>query len=315
MTYSNAFIKALEESDLEAIKKIPKTDLHNHSGMGMRFETFLKWAGEEVPYPPEKMDGIEGMDNYMEVTAPYVNSREGFEFLLTATLEEAARDGISILEASVDCSWISKYENPSDFFDFVKKAVQWYETYGEFRPEIGIFKGVPLEYASAVVTSFLESGIFKSIDFYGEEKYYQPEMTQIIMKMAKDKGLKTKIHIGEFSDAETIDQVYEFLKPDAIQHGINAFTDERLMGKLKDKRVCLNICPSSNVALGAVENINSHPIRALYDFGLTVSIATDDLLFFHRSVSEEYLWLYESGVFNAAELDEIRRMSLKACEL
>ncbi len=79
-----------------------------------------------------------------------------------------------------------------------------------------------------------------------------------------------------------------------------------LMDRLRREGVRLNICPSSNVALGVVSDIAHHPIKALFHNGVRVTINTDDLMIFGRSVSEEYLLLHQSGLLTASELDEIR---------
>lgn len=319
MTYSEQFIKALKDRDLEALKKVPKADLHNHSGLGMRFEDFESWvnatsrtdAGEiKIPYPPEKMDGLQAMDAYMGITAQYVSSKEGFEYLLEATIKEAIRDGVVLLETSIDCGWILDYEKASDFFSFIESCLETYKLKIDFRPEIGVFKGISEKMAKRLITPCIMSGLFKSIDFYGEEKWFQPELTKQYVALAREQGLKIKIHTGEFEEDLSVREIYELLKPDALQHGIQAYRDEGLLDILKDKQVPLNICPSSNVVLGAVESIKKHPIRALFDYGVKVTVNTDDLLFFHRSVSEEFLWLYDMEIFTAEELDQIRLNSL-----
>jgi adenosine deaminase len=59
-------------------------------------------------------------------------------------------------------------------------------------------------------------------------------------------------------------------------------------------------------------SIGEHPIRPIADAGVPVTINSDDILVFDQSVSEEYLLLYNEGVFNAEELDTIRKESLQA---
>ena len=56
-----------------------------------------------------------------------------------------------------------------------------------------------------------------------------------------------------------------------------------------------------------IEDYNVHPIRKLYDNGIKVTINTDDMLIFDQSVSEEFFNLYNAGVFNSTELNEIRK--------
>ena len=79
---------------------------------------------------------------------------------------------------------------------------------------------------------------------------------------------------------------------------------------LSDNKIQLNVCPTSNVLLSRVENYKVHPIRKLYDNGIKVTINTDDMLIFDQSVSEEFFNLYNAGVFNSTELNEIRKNGL-----
>lgn len=80
---------------------------------------------------------------------------------------------------------------------------------------------------------------------------------------------------------------------------------------LAENRIRCNICPTSNIMLKICENFKNHPIRTLYDYGVPVTVNTDDLLIFDSSVSEEFLKLYESGLMNPTELNDIRLYGLK----
>jgi adenosine deaminase len=91
-----------------------------------------------------------------------------------------------------------------------------------------------------------------------------------------------------------------------VQHGIAAADSPTVMRFLADNGIRLNVCPTSNVVLGRARDLRSNPIRKLYDAGVRVTINTDDVLVFGQGVSEEFLALYQAGLFNAAELDEIR---------
>ena len=75
---------------------------------------------------------------------------------------------------------------------------------------------------------------------------------------------------------------------------------------LADHRIRLNVCPTSNVMLGRVGSIATHPIRTLYDAGVIVTVNTDDVLMFGSTIVDEYLKLYDAGVFSTAELEMIR---------
>ncbi|MDD9986597.1 MAG: hypothetical protein OXQ31_10025 [Spirochaetaceae bacterium] len=83
------------------------------------------------------------------------------------------------------------------------------------------------------------------------------------------------------------------------------------LGRAQDVGRQLNVCPSSNVMLGAVSSLVSHPVRVLVDHGVDVTLNTDDPMSFGQSVSQEYLNLYDAGVFSSDELDAIRVAALR----
>jgi adenosine deaminase len=60
-----------------------------------------------------------------------------------------------------------------------------------------------------------------------------------------------------------------------------------------------------------VARLQDHPIRKLFDAGVKVTVNTDDAIVFGVGVSEEFLRLYQAGVFTAAELDLIRQWGLR----
>jgi adenosine deaminase len=101
------------------------------------------------------------------------------------------------------------------------------------------------------------------------------------------------------------------LELDEVQHRIAAAESKPLMRFLADSKILLNICPTSNLMLGRVESLTKHPIRKLFDAGVKVTVNTDDVLVFGQGVSEEFLNLYRAGVFNAAELNQIRLFGLE----
>ena len=100
------------------------------------------------------------------------------------------------------------------------------------------------------------------------------------------------------------------LELDEVQLGIAAAGSSAVMRMLADNHIRLNVCPTSNVMLGRVDRLETHPIRKLYDAGVKVTVNTDDVLVFGKGVSEEFLGLHQAKVFNADELDAIRRVGL-----
>ena len=60
--------------------------------------------------------------------------------------------------------------------------------------------------------------------------------------------------------------------------------------------------PASNVMLTAVDKLENHPIRKMFDAGVRLTICTDDLIFFNKSVSEQCADMVNCGLFTKEEI-------------
>ena len=139
----------------------------------------------------------------------------------------------------------------------------------------------------ALAHEAVEMGVFQSIDLYSRQEVCPPEVMKPLFTKARDAEMKLKAHVGEFEDAEEIRRTVEVLNLDEVQHGIAAAESVEVMRWLSEHQIRLNVCPTSNVMLGGVSDLASHPIRILFDNGVPVTINTDDLMIFGQSVSEE----------------------------
>lgn len=173
-----------------------------------------------------------------------------------------------------------------------------------FMPEIALNSFTPIDKMNSMLEQFLDQHYFKSLDMYGDETALCN--FKKMFKIAKEKGLILKAHVGEFGSAELVREVVEELELDQVQHGIAAANSKSVMKWLCDNKIQLNVCLSSNVFLCRVLDFKTHPIRKLHDNGIKVTINTDDMLIFNQSISDEFFNLYYTGLFNATELNEIR---------
>ena len=307
-----AFVEALQTGNLPALRKVPKSDLHNHSILGTRIEHIESWLNIPLPRAQKRMASLDEMIRYAhDVLYPHTDTLPGFQFTARSAIQDAIADGVIILEMSLDVRFISLFEKGlDDYLGFIADLVESHQDQIDFRPEIGMSKDRPATDQIQLAFTCIQSGIFRSIDLYGNETAQSPAPYRPIYAEARKRGLKLKAHAGEFAGPEHIAQTLDTLQVDEVQHGVTAATSKHLMDRLRRERVRLNVCPSSNVALGVVSDIAHHPIRVLVDNGVRVTINSDDLMIFGQSVSQEHLLLYESGVFAAEELDEIRMEGL-----
>jgi adenosine deaminase len=307
------FQKALEEGDIELIRKTDKTDFHSHSVFGTRLTRIQEWLGHPIMRPPLQMQSLEDLHRYSrENLHPYVFNRQGFEFTAESAIADAISDGVVILEMSVDVSWILAYDRQEQFFEYVLYLVGKHKSQLDFRPEIGIMRNGDPTVQIPLAEECARSGLFGSIDLYGTEDARAPATYRGLYHHLKKQSIKLKAHVGEFGDANDVATTLDVLQLDEIQHGISAATSIELMRRLRERNIRLNICPTSNIVLGRVTELARHPIRKFIDNGVRVSINSDDLAIFDKSVSEEFLGLYESGVLTASELDSIRISALNS---
>jgi adenosine deaminase len=124
-----------------------------------------------------------------------------------------------------------------------------------------------------------------------------------VFAKAVNGGLKVVAHAGEDIGPESIWDALNILKASRIGHGISAIQDDKLMDYLAEKRIPLEICPTSNLFTGRyVTKLSKHPIRKFFDKGIKVTVNTDDPSIFGVELVDEYMNLFVGGVFKIEEL-------------
>lgn len=107
-------------------------------------------------------------------------------------------------------------------------------------------------------------------------------------EQARAAGLRSVPHAGETTGPEAIWDALRELGAERIGHGIAAARDPRLVEHLAERGIALEVCPTSNVRTRAVPAIEEHPLRALVDAGLLVTINSDDPPMFGTTLNREY---------------------------
>lgn len=292
--------------------KNPKGDLHNHLSLGMRFSSFEKWAGKPLKKLPNRYAGITGLNRYIKsFYKPHVKDATRSFQLIEMGIEESIRDNVTLLEASIDIGTIKFFDNIDTFLKKIASTKEKYKSQIEFKPDLGISKILPTKLALKWGVGCIKSKLFGGIDLYGPEIETDLNTIKKLYNLASDYKMIKKSHIGEFSHPDSTVFMIESLKLDEVQHGITSADSQETIDFLVNNDIQLNICPESNVRLGAVKNIQLHPIKKLFDSGVRITINTDDLLFFNKSNSEQYKELYDNKILTENELEKIRLNSLR----
>lgn len=306
-----SFQDALARRDLEALRRCPKSDLHNHLGGDPDF--LFQRTGRAIVPLDHRLSSIAEMHQWAEENfGGLFNDAPGRLLGFEATMAQALRDSVTRLEIGEDVWASTLFENSAKrLTDALRELHRVTAPSVEWIPLLGISRHCPLAALQRWMAPFLELGFYRSFDLSGDEFAQPIEVFKPLYRAAKTAGLRLKAHAGEFGTADDVRRAVEELELDEVQHGIAAAESPGVMRFLADNRIRLNICPTSNVMLGRVESLAVHPIRRLYDAGISVTVNTDDALMFGRTVSEEFLALYNAGLFTAAELDQIRFNGLR----
>ena len=309
------FVDALIQENLEAIRRCPKSDLHNHFVLGGSRHFLREYSGRDIPpikHPLHSMDEMHAWNS--KNIGTNFETPEGRRMLIQATFLQAKDDGVTILEIGEDVWGLGEFFNGSieELVDAFETAHQEIASDIELRLQIGMSRHCDIAYLENCLSHFWGCKAFYSIDLYGDELAQPIENFKAIYRRAKSEGLRLKAHVGEWGKAEDVRRAVECLELDEVQHGISAAEDPSVIRFLRDNHIRLNITPSSNYLLGRVTDLKNHPIAELYRNGIDVTINSDDVLIFDSDVSKEYLRLYQCGCLNADELDDIRKNGLKS---
>jgi len=106
---------------------------------------------------------------------------------------------------------------------------------------------------------------------------------------ARAAGLHAVPHAGETTGPETVWDALLVLGAERIGHGTSAAADPRLLAHLAEHRVPLEVCPTSNLATGAVPSLAEHPLATFVEAGVPVSISSDDPPMFGTDLNHEYV--------------------------
>jgi adenosine deaminase len=133
---------------------------------------------------------------------------------------------------------------------------------------------------------------WKMLDAIGldsAERDNPPEKFQPLFARAKELGMVRVAHAGEEGPAAYITQALDLLDVQRIDHGVRCLESEDVVQRLKESQTVLTVCPLSNVSLKVVDQLDQHPLPALLEAGLKVTISSDDPAYFGGGLLENHI--------------------------
>lgn len=323
--------------DKEIIRKMPKVELHDHLDGGLRPSTMIELAENEgIKLPSE--DPVElsrwfhrGADRkslalYLEgfsVTVSLMQNKEALKRIAKEAIIDRADENIVYTEirfAPILCT-----EKGLNLEEIVESVLEGLE---EGSAETGTVYGLilcamrdrnnSLEIAELAV-AFRSRGVV-GFDIAGDEYGHPPKHHIEAFKYIQSKNFNITIHAGEAFGIESIWQAVQICGAHRIGHATRLIEDMTVtdsniikMGTLshfiRNRRIPLEICLSSNIQTGAAESIENHPFKIFYRNGFRVFLCTDNRLMSNTTLTKEFS-LASSAV--DLDLEDFEKLTINA---
>jgi aminodeoxyfutalosine deaminase len=306
--------------------RMPKVELHVHLEGAMRPAVLLELArrnGVDLPAQDEaglkKWFRFRDFDHFVQVyltCSRALRTPEDFQLLASDFLAEQACQNILYSEVHFTISThLTNGVNGDEVLGALEEAVREAEKSNGVTLRLipDIVRNVGPEKADQTLEWALAGrgrGVV-ALGLSGSETRFPNEPFRRHFETAAREGLHRVAHAGETAGPESIRSVLDVCGAERIGHGIRAVDDPALMAELSEKGVPLEVCPSSNVCLGVVPDLASHPFDRLYRSGCRVSVSSDDPAFFGTNLTREYLRLHQAFGYSAAELAGLSLSALR----
>ena len=145
----------------------------------------------------------------------------------------------------------------------------------------------------------------------GDEANHPPERFAVAYAIARGAGLGCTVHAGEHAGPESVRGALA-LPVSRISHGVRAAEDPALVAELAERGVVLEVCPTSNVATGVYADYDDHPLGALRDAGVRITLGSDDPPYFGATIGGEYAVARERFGLDEEQLRQITTTALEA---
>ena len=162
---SKTFIKALETRDKTLLKKVPRTDVHNHAGLGGDFKSWIRKERLDIEENTHHFPDFTDFQRFVDkiYTYPYENptnkqNRERMLSLFEATYELAVADGVTYIEPGIDALIIDYFEGDINWMTTeLKKQIDKYSEKLTIKPDVGMIRVFPMDEVERTIYPCIES--------------------------------------------------------------------------------------------------------------------------------------------------------------
>jgi adenosine deaminase len=324
----------------DQIARAPKVVLHDHLDGGLRPQTVIELAhavGHELP--TTDVDELEAwftaganrrnLDLYLETfshTVAVMQTEDALIRVAREFAEDLAADGV--VYAEVRFAPELHIERGLELDPIVDAVVEGFRQGADGR---GVVIGTLLTAmrTAAHSTEIAELAVrhrdhgVVGFDIAGREKGFPPTLHLDAFEYVRRENFHITIHAGEAFGLPSIWEALQHCGAERLGHGIRIVDDievhddgnvtlGRLAQFVRDRRIPLEVCPTSNVHTGIADRIADHPIDLLKRLRFRVTLNTDNRLMSHCTMTSEMTALVDSFGYDLADLEWLTLNGMKS---
>lgn len=312
------------EIPFELIQRLPKTDLHCHLDGSLRLDTILDLAKKQGVTLPTfdrgelfRMvyagDHVTSLDDYLrafDITLSVLQDEEALERVAYELAVDAWNENVRYLEVRY-CPLLHTRNglSPARVVEAVLRGLR------TAKRELGIRYGLILCAIRSVgpesslkiaelCVAFKNRGVV-GFDVAGSETGNPAKLHRAAFQLVIDNNISCTAHAGESFGPDSVHQAIHKCGAHRIGHGTRLVESGDLLNYVNDHRIPLEVCPSSNLQTRAAASWETHPVDFYVDYGLRVTINTDNRLMSDTTASKELHLCHKHYAWSLDTIKEI----------
>jgi len=330
---------------VEQIKRVPKVLLHDHLDGGLRPQTIIDIA-KKIGYTALPTDDAEelatwfreacdsgSLVRYLETfshTIAVMQSRENILQVARECALDLARDGVVYAEVRGAPELFT--EQGLSLEEVIQATLDGYREGEELARKEGFTIQVKSllcgmrqndrsQEVAELAVKYRDKGVV-GFDIAGPEDGFPPSNQQATFEYLRREDAHFTIHAGEAYGLPSIWEAIQLCGAERLGHGVRIIDDIDVSGPqpklgqlasyIRDRRIPLELCPTSNLQTGAAKNIAEHPIGVLAKLRFRVTLNTDNRLMSQTSMTHEMTEVVRAFKWDLAELQRVTINGMKS---
>ncbi|MFE3177379.1 adenosine deaminase [Amycolatopsis sp. NPDC059090] len=299
------------------LSALPKVHLHVHLESTVRPGTLKELAalhGVQLPEKPEAFEGFRAFADRNSLTRSCLREAGDFERIAREFCADEAAQGTRYVEVTFTAAShgerVGDLELPLDAV--LKGLLEGGKEHGlQWRLILDHSRRRSIERAERTLELAKKHEEIIGIGMAGEEKYSLAPFEKVFVR-AREAGLHLIHHAGEDAGPDSIREAIEIGGAERVGHGIRILEDPGLTAQTAKSGIALEVCPSSNVALGLVPTLPQHPLPRLVEAGLRVTLNTDVPDVTGTTITDEFTRAREVFSYDDATLAKLASNAVTA---